>query len=582
MKKPIDVFEMDVKQIIKNPFAWLVMTLLLSLPALFVWYDLNANKDPFQHTEHMKIGVVNEDQGTRIQKRKINIGKAVEGQLKAQKKWDWQFVDRQTADKSLKRGDFVAVLYIPQTFSQDVTGIIRQKPKQTTVTYHVNEKVNAITPKLTDATIGEAIKQADVSFNRTVMKVLLDEANQQGLHLEDQLPSYQKIRDSIAIANDTLPKIEQFRDAVIALDREMNALNQNTVALQQVEQYKNEALAATQNLNQVHDQNLATYGPILSGQANDISVITGQLNQSLPPLFQQYDNVKTGLEQHQPGARDALRELAHSLERDVPSVQSDIAKANQTFEALDKDNTLEHIVKLMRTDLKKQAGVASNPIHIERQSMFSVESFQSGLTPFITSIGLWLGIVLTTLLIPTRHAYASTIETLSSRRHFLGRIGLYTLISSIQLLAILVTIIVVLDIPMQSRLLFIGMSSYIAFIYMIMMYAIVTLFGKIGKVIIVLMLAFQFVGTDGLFPITVSPLFVQHIQPFLPFYHSFKILREAVGGVVYDVLFVETAWLGLYGLIIFIMAMVIYPWIRRPYLTRMEKRGQSKLFKSSL
>lgn len=582
MKKPIDVFEMDVKQIIKSPFAWLVMTLLLSLPALFVWYDINANKDPFQHTEHMKIGVVNEDQGTRIQKRKINIGKAVEGQLKAQKKWDWQFVDRQTADKSLKRGDFVAVLYIPQTFSQDVTGIIRQKPKQTTVTYHVNEKVNAITPKLTDATIGEAIKQADVSFNRTVMKVLLDEANQQGLHLEDQLPSYQKIRDSIAIANDTLPKIEQFRDAVIALDREMNALNQNTVALQQVEQYKNEALAATQNLNQVHDQNLATYGPILSGQANDISVITGQLNQSLPPLFQQYDNVKTGLEQHQPGARDALRELAHSLERDMPSVQSDIAKANQTFEALDKDNTLEHIVKLMRTDLKKLAGVASNPIHIERQSMFSVESFQSGLTPFITSIGLWLGIVLTTLLIPTRHAYASTIETLSSRRHFLGRIGLYTLISSIQLLAILVTIIVVLDIPMQSRLLFIGMSSYIAFIYMIMMYAIVTLFGKIGKVIIVLMLAFQFVGTDGLFPITVSPLFVQHIQPFLPFYHSFKILREAVGGVVYDVLFVETAWLGLYGLIIFIMAMVIYPWIRRPYLTRMEKRGQSKLFKSSL
>ncbi|WP_105988991.1 YhgE/Pip domain-containing protein [Staphylococcus agnetis] len=192
MKKPIDVFEMDVKQLIKSPFAWLVVMILTLLPALFVWYDLSANKDPFQQTQHMKIGVVNEDQGTQIQKRKVNISKEVEQQLKTQHKWDWQFVDRQTADKALKQGDYVAVLYIPQTFSKDVTGIIRQKPKQTTVTYHVNEKVNAITPRLTDAAMGEAIKQADASFNRSVMKVLLDEANQQGIHLEDQLPSYQK------------------------------------------------------------------------------------------------------------------------------------------------------------------------------------------------------------------------------------------------------------------------------------------------------------------------------------------------------------------------------------------------------
>lgn len=582
MKKPIDVFEMDMKQLIKSPFAWLIVLILTVLPALFVWYDLSANKDPFQQTQHMKIGVVNEDQGTQIQKRKVNISKEVEQQLKSQHKWDWQFVDRQTADKALKQGDYVAVLYIPQTFSKDVTGIIRQKPKQTTVTYHVNEKVNAITPKLTDATMVEAIKQADASFNRSVMKVLLDEANQQGIHLEDQLPSYQKIRDSIAIANETLPKIEQFKQSMITLDQQLNGLEQHTATLQQADQYKNEAMAATQNLNQVHQQNLATYGPVLSGQANDISVITGQLNEALPPLFNQYDTVRAGLENNEPGAREALHELAQSLERDLPSVENEVAEANKMFETLDKDNTLEHIVKLMRTDLKKQAGVASNPIHIDRQSQFSVENFQSGITPFVTSLGLWLGIVLTILIIPTRHAYDMTPETLTSRHHFLGRLGIYTFITCMQFVAILVALIGILNISMQSHLLFIGMTMYIGLMYMLMIYSIVTVFGKVGKMMTVLLLAFQFVGTDGLFPINVSPLFVQHIQPYLPFYHSFKILREAVGGVVYDVLITETAWLGLYGLIIFIVAFIIYPWVRRPYLRRIEKRGRSKLFKSSL
>lgn len=79
MKKPIEVFGMDLKQWMKSPVAWVVMIILLLLPALFVWYDLTANKDPFQNTEHMKIGIVNEDQGTKIQNKKFTWGKRSNG-----------------------------------------------------------------------------------------------------------------------------------------------------------------------------------------------------------------------------------------------------------------------------------------------------------------------------------------------------------------------------------------------------------------------------------------------------------------------------------------------------------------------
>ena len=581
MKKPNEVFGMDLKQWMKSPVAWLVIIILTLLPALFVWYDLTANKDPFQNTSHMKIGIVNEDQGTKIQNKKVNIGKAVERQLSSQKKWDWQVLDRQAADHALRKDNYAAVLYIPQTFSEDVTGIIRSKPKQTTVIYRVNEKVNAITPKLTDAMMGEAIKQADTSFNRTVMKVLLDEANQQGIQLENQLPSYQKIRDSIALANDALPKIEQFKQSVIALDQQQGELEQTIARLQQADQYKNEAMAANQQLNFIHQQNLVTYGPILSGQANDISVATGRLNQALPPLFAQYESVRTNLQSQQPGARQALSALAQTLQRDIPSIQSDISKANQQFEALDKDNTLEHIVKLMRTDLKKQAGVAAQPIHLNRQSVYSPTSFQSGLTPFVMSIGIWLGLMLTALWIPARHPYETDRTLCSTRAHFLGRFGIYVVVTVLQLTTMLVSVMFILKIPMQQPFLFIALSGYIAFIYMLMIYTFVAVMGKLGNLIALVGLIFQFVGTGGLFPIATAPHFVQLIQPYLPFYHSLIMLREAIGGIEYDVLVAETAWLGAFGLFTFLLGMLLYPFIQRQRIKRRAKRESSKLFESS-
>lgn len=581
MKKPIEVFGMDLKQWMKSPVAWVVMIILLLLPALFVWYDLTANKDPFQNTEHMKIGIVNEDQGTKIQNKKVYVGKAVERQLTSQKKWEWHVLDRQAADHALKKENYAAVLHIPQSFSKDVTGLIQNKPKQTTVTYRVNEKVNAMTPKLTDAMMGEAIKQADASFNQTVMKVLLDEANQQGLQLEDQLPSYQKIRDSIALANEALPKIEQFKQSVIALDQQQGELEQNIARLQQVDQYKNEAMAVNQQLNQIHQQNVATYGPILSGQAYEISVATGQLNQALTPLFDQYESVRNNLQNQQPGARQALSSLAQSLERDIPSVQGDIAKANQQFEDLDKDNTLEHIVKLMRIDLKKQAGVASNPIHLDRQSVYAPMSFQSGLTPFAMSIAIWLGLMFTMLWIPVRHPYEPEHTLTSTRTHFLGRFGIFSLITFLQLIVMVVTVLFILKVPMQQPLLFVAVSSYTALIYLIIIYSFVAVMGKLGKLLVFLGLIFQFVGTGGLFPLATAPHFVQMIQPYLPFNHSLMIFREAIGGIEYEVLVTETAWLGGFGLCVFLLGMLLYPFSQRQRIKRYEKGKGSKLFESS-
>ena len=56
-----------------------------------------GNVDPYSNTGHIKVAVVNEDQGDKIRGKKINVGNTLEDTLKNNDKFDWQFVSREKA-----------------------------------------------------------------------------------------------------------------------------------------------------------------------------------------------------------------------------------------------------------------------------------------------------------------------------------------------------------------------------------------------------------------------------------------------------------------------------------------------------
>src|SRR5699024_5295141 len=66
------------------------------------------------------------------------------------------------------------------------------------------------------------------------------------------------------------------------------------------------------------------------------------------------------------------------------------------------------------------------------------------------------------------------------------------------------------------------------------------------------------------FPIQVTPKFFQAIHPFLPFTYAVDALREAVGGVVPEILIYNIIFLVLFGVVIFtigfIVKLILDPW----------------------
>ena len=84
----------DLKALVRNPIALIVVIALLILPGLYAWYCIIANWDPYSNTERMPIAIVNEDKGASSSMTgDVNIGKNVVDKLHDNENIDWRFYD---------------------------------------------------------------------------------------------------------------------------------------------------------------------------------------------------------------------------------------------------------------------------------------------------------------------------------------------------------------------------------------------------------------------------------------------------------------------------------------------------------
>ncbi|MFP3361376.1 ABC transporter permease, partial [Planococcus sp. SIMBA_143] len=76
----------------------------------------------------------------------------------------------------------------------------------------------------------------------------------------------------------------------------------------------------------------------------------------------------------------------------------------------------------------------------------------------------------------------------------------------------------------------------------------VSVFGDIGKALVIVLLVLQIAGSGGTYPVVLLPEFFQVIHPFLPFSYAIDLMREAVGGIVWDRVLHDILFLGIFGI----------------------------------
>ena len=166
------------------PAAWIVIVGMAFVPALYAWFNIVGFWDPYSHTSHIRVAVANEDEGaTKDQIGTVNVGAMLETQLKGNDQLGWHFVSADEARAEVERGDSYAAFVIPASFSRDLTGIVDGTYVKPNIQYYVNEKNNAVAPKITGAGATALDRQINSAFVSTVAKVLSEKASEAGVSI---------------------------------------------------------------------------------------------------------------------------------------------------------------------------------------------------------------------------------------------------------------------------------------------------------------------------------------------------------------------------------------------------------------
>ncbi|GIN62656.1 phage infection protein [Robertmurraya siralis] len=220
MKASWNLFLMDMKSIGKNWAAIIVIVGLIILPSLYAWLNIEASWDPYAKTDQIPIGIVNEDKGAAVRDQDIHVGDEIVHTLKENRSMDWQFVNRKKAMNKLEYGDYFAVLIIPENFSEKLGTVISAQPKKANVEYYVNEKINAIAPKITEKGASVIVEQISSNFISTVNGIIFEIFNELGIEIEENMPDIEKFEDYIFSLEEKLPEIHTIlNNTIVDADR---------------------------------------------------------------------------------------------------------------------------------------------------------------------------------------------------------------------------------------------------------------------------------------------------------------------------------------------------------------------------
>lgn len=672
MRSVFSIYWRDLRRIVTNPAAAVIIAGLVFLPSLYAWFNIEASWDPYAQTGGIAIAVANEDAGTTVRGKPVNAGKEIAANLAANKSVGWTFVDRDEAMRGVKQGDYYAAIVIPDNFSASLATILAAEPSPATLDYYVNEKINAIAPKVTSKGASSVVEEVSQRFVETASGIIFDIFNEVGSELEESLPSIEKVKALIFKLEASFPEINDAintaqqdigtanrivgkaqarlpdvaklaQDGQTLAERTGSLLTQGRTALAQMspqikqdllnlqalagaaksvtallegadpdlEVARTAAAGAAKRLRigadvagrladllgrldtlagssalAPHAAKLKQVQASMSQQAkllddiadaaargeapaaalvDRLNALAGEAETALAGLIGSYDSeiaprIDAALAKAATSARTAQSVLADAsaalpdvkrvladasaglgtggaelakVKAELPEAQHKIAEIAGKIRAFEKDNNLAEIISLLRHDAQKESAFFAAPVVLKENKLYPIPNYGSAMSPFFTTLSLWVGAVLLVSVMSVDVAEPG-LSYRSSQIYF-GRYLTLGTLAVLQSVCVTLGDIYILDAYVARPGWFILFGMLLSAVFMLIVYTLVSVFGNVGKALAIVMLVLQLGGAGGTFPIQMAPPFFQQIHPYLPFTYAISMMREAVGGILWDV-----------------------------------------------
>ncbi len=308
------IFSGDMRNLLRNAVAAVVVMGLVLVPPLYAWFTTLGFWDPYSNTGNIKVAVASNDEGYQsdLIPTRINAGEQVVSALRANDRFDWQFVTEQQATDGVDSGEYYAAMIISKSFTADLMTVFSDHITDSTIIYYSNEKENAIAQRVTStgaSTLQETINQtftetvADVALSATsdltnfmsgegvldyarTLESRLGSTVDETVAAADQAASYADLMASTAslvrASAEVLGQAGDAPDAVVPLiDQARGGLADATSALEEAESAGDSAMssanASCDSLQQATDTAFATMADDPAAAADMLTAAAGDV-----------------------------------------------------------------------------------------------------------------------------------------------------------------------------------------------------------------------------------------------------------------------------------------------------------------
>lgn len=375
-------------------------------------------------------------------------------------------------------------------------------------------------------------------------------------------PGYDR---AISDLNTSIARTRGLQESFSAVAADLRGGRDTGSSISQAKDAFTAAIAAVENAKNSYEQNLRPQIDALSEPvsrlSNDIEVIgedirgiRGTISGSPVDTLRKTSAATMGLSTRFDDLAARFDEIHNALE-----------------EAKDTGD-LSRIAEAVGDDPSALAAQLAAPVQVEEDPVFPVQSFGAGMAPFYATLALWIGALLSSVLIrttvrsrdgqkvgddeaenvvsdavddaqgdaasdeidePTSDAQinAAQADDYTRVEKYFGRFATFASVGLVQSTLMVLGLQVYVGIEPAHRFLMLLAGWVISLVFMMIVFSFVFTFDNAGKAICVLLLVMQVSAAGGAYPLPLVPQWVQNISPWLPGTYAIDMFRSSIAGI---------------------------------------------------
>lgn len=290
MKNIWKIFTGDLKKLVKQPFALIIIIGLCVIPSLYAWFNIFANWDPYANTGGIPVAVVSLDQDYTLKDGSVvNMGESVLESLHSNTSVKWIFLNtEEEAREGVEAGTYYAAIVITDKFTYSMYNVFSDDFENPALIYYQNQKSNAIATKITDTVAGTLQN----TINETFIKVAATTVFEEGNSVSDQVQGDSYVEEFCAKLNELNDNLKEY-SAMIDSFQAGNARLEAAITHvnYEIPIMEKKLDNTTASLNE-SSQNLSSTRDTLGNFSNNIDTSMTNINNSLENIKKALDESK--------------------------------------------------------------------------------------------------------------------------------------------------------------------------------------------------------------------------------------------------------------------------------------------------